>query len=73
VAVAAFALVAIVGNYTAIKLAVQYHRRLREAHPVGGHGVAAQIPTVEPAEPASVLATAEVAGGRIEEGSRAEG
>ena len=75
VAIAAFALVAIVGNYTAIKLAVQYHRRLREAAPAGGngHGVVATPDQPVIPEPASVLATAEVARGRIEEGSRAEG
>jgi CDP-diacylglycerol--glycerol-3-phosphate 3-phosphatidyltransferase len=98
-AVAAFALVAIVGNVTAIKLAVQVHRRLRQVQghapspasgplpaggnghglvvtpPAGGNGLvaaAADGPTAVLAEP-PILSTAEVASGRIEEGSRAEG
>jgi CDP-diacylglycerol---glycerol-3-phosphate 3-phosphatidyltransferase len=102
-AIAAFALVAIVGNIAAIRLAVQVHRRLREMHPVGGNGAAAaqqQGPQAPPTaegpqqagpqqagtarepfsqpqpsagqEPAPALSTAEVAGGKIEEGSRVE-
>jgi CDP-diacylglycerol---glycerol-3-phosphate 3-phosphatidyltransferase len=52
IAVAAFALVAVLGNYTAIKLAVEVHRRLHARAPSPEHGTTgAPAPEASSADP----------------------